>query len=133
MGLSVPGGAEAEFTALKDLKGASIHNGSASPMAFTFIVQLVDGESDKAANASFASIEIPAGYTQRLTVADWPDATSLLVENDADGDGLYESSQTVPANKCMPQDLDRDGFAETCMNGLSLWLHQQTYIPMVSR
>ena len=130
-GLNVHAGAEVGFTALPDQKGVAITNDGPASMSYSLIVQMVDGDSGTAGNATFNAIEIMPGATQRLSLTDWPHATSLRIETDSDGDGVYESSQQGPAGVCLPQDLDNDGFDETCMPGAPA--PRQLYLPVIIR
>jgi hypothetical protein len=114
MDLSIPPGATAKFRASPALRAASHVNASDSDSEYFVTVQAVDGAARATSTQLFGPLVSRAGSTQRIAVANWPKATILRVQEDANGDGNYESSRTVIGRDCASSDDNEDGVPDSC-------------------
>jgi hypothetical protein len=128
-GLSLPGGAATGYQALPELDAAVFSNDTPEDLGYELIVQHVDAGTGTVINLSFDELLLPALSDHRLSLTA---EGSLLVELDGNGDGTYESQTVREGRGCAPQDLDGDGFAETCADA-SVFAPNQMMLPVIGR
>ena len=125
--LDLEGGSTARFDLLPGQHGVTYANGSTQASEHFIIVDAVDGAASEAGTRIFGPMKVAAGAEQRITVADWPKSSSLKVETDANGDGIYEQTEFFDGRYCGSDDVDDNGVPDACQSGPNI------YLPMIAR
>jgi hypothetical protein len=120
--LDLEGGSTASFDLLPGQRGLTYANGSTQASEHFIVVDAVDGGAKEAGTRIFGPMKVAAGADQRITVADWPRASSLKVETDADGDGIYEQTEFFEGGSCASDDVDDNGVPDACQSAMTVYM-----------
>jgi uncharacterized repeat protein (TIGR01451 family) len=96
LGLAVPGGESVSFGADKNARAVSYHNDTGTPTHHLLALDYGSGAGESAGRMLYGPFDVPAGASQRVLLANWPEVSEVVSELDLDGDGTADVSTAVP-------------------------------------
>jgi uncharacterized repeat protein (TIGR01451 family) len=96
LGLAVPGGESVGFGADKAARAVSYQNDSGAATHHILAVDYGSGVAESFGRMIYGPFDVPAGARQRVVLANWPQVNEVVSEVDMDGDGVVDSTTTVP-------------------------------------
>ena len=111
LGLAVPGGTSVGFGADKAARAVSFDNNTGAVTHHMLTLDYGSGANESYGRMLYGPFDVPAGASQRVVLANWPEVNEVRSELDLDRDGTVDESTTVtghPGDTPLAQGVNAD-------------------------